>query len=190
MNKIIILLIHNIIISYCLAQIPNAIENPNITWSKGATMGVIKGGKAIGIINGKGKLDFHMSGAHITGDVKADGNGEIIYSNVSSGITTSDYWDGFRSWEPGTVIGLVNKDKDIGVVSGKGKLDFHMSGAHITGDVKAEGKGIIIYSNVTSGTTTSEYWNGSRMWEPGTVIGLINKGKDIGVISGKRKSDK
>jgi hypothetical protein len=68
-------------------------------------------------------------------------------------------------------------------------LDYFGSGAHVTGDVTADGKGGFVYSNVKNGTTTSEFWDGAKMWKAGAVLGVIDRGKGIGVISGTVKVD-
>jgi len=156
-------------------------------WKAGAVLGVLDSGKSIGVLSGTGKLDYVASGAHITGDVTADGKGGLTYSNVTNGTTTSEYWDGAKLWRPGAVLGV--KGRNVEVMSGTGKLDFLASGAHVTGDVTADGKGGFIYKNVTNGTTTSEFWDGVKMWKPGAVIGVESLGKAIGVINGTAKVD-
>ncbi len=168
------------------SQLSFAQGKPTIVWAAGAQMGIIENGKGIGIISGTGKLDYHVSGAYISGDVKAVGNGECIYSNVSNGTTTGEYWDGARAWEAGAVIGIIEKGKNIGILNGKGKLDFTASGAHVTGDVKAD-KGVYTYSNVITGTTTDEYWDGVKMWRAGAVLGVKSNSNEIVVIKGDLK---
>lgn len=151
-----------------------------ITWRSGAIVGPKEGGKSIGVIRGKGKVDYFALGAHVTGDVEADEKGGLVYSNIVTGTTSSDYWDGAKVWKAGAVLGL--KGKGIRVISGTGRLDYFGSGAHVIGDVVADGKGVFVYSNVVNGTTTSDYWDGAKVWKAGAVLGL--KGKGIGVISG------
>jgi hypothetical protein len=156
-------------------------------WKPGAVLGVLDNGKSIGVLSGTGKLDYIASGAHVTGDVAADGKGGLVYSNVTNGTTTSEYWDGAKLWKPGAVLGV--KGKGIEVIGGTGKLDYMASGAHVTGDVTADGKGGFIYKNVTNGATTSEFWDGVTLWKPGAVLGATNGGRGIGVISGTPKVD-
>ena len=88
-------------------------------------------------------------------------------------------------WKTGAILGIISKG--ITILSGTGKLDYFASGAHVTGDVIADGEGGFIYSNVSSGTTTSEYWDGISMWKAGAIIGVTDKGKGIGVVDGLLK---
>jgi hypothetical protein len=156
-------------------------------WKAGAVLGVLDNGKSIGVLSGTGKLDYVASGAHVTGDVTADGKGGLVYSNVTNGTTTSEYWDGAKLWKPGAVLGV--KGRSVEVISGTGRLDFLASGAHVTGDVTADGKGGFVYKNVNNGTTTSEFWDGTKLWKPGAVLGVKNSGKAISIISGTAKVD-
>jgi len=155
----------------------------SIVWKPGATLGVKANGEGIGVLSGTGRLDYDVSGAHVTGNVTADGRGGFVFSDITSGTTTSEYYDGARVWKAGAILGI--RGKGIGVLSGSGKLDYEMTGAHVTGNVTADGKGRFIYSNVVNGTTTSEYWDGARMWKVGTILGIGSKG--IGVLSGTGK---
>lgn len=156
-------------------------------WKPGAVLGVQDNGKSIGVLSGTGRVDYYASGARVTADVTADGKGGLAYNNVTNGTTTNEYWDGAKVWKTGAVLGL--KGKGIRVISGTGRLDYFGSGAHVTGEVTADGKGGFVYSNVRDGTTTSEYWDGTRMWKAGAVLGVINSGKGIGVMSGTVKVD-
>ena len=158
-------------------------------WKAGAIVGTTDRGKGIGVISGTGKLHLSEAGARVTGEVMADENGGYVYSNITTGTTTSEYWDGVRMWKAGAILGITDKNKDISVLSGTGKLDYIASGAHVTGDVTADGKGGYVYSNVTTGTTTSEYWDGVRMWKAGAILGITDKNKDISVLSGTGKLD-
>ena len=154
-------------------------------WKPGAVLGVQDNGKSIGVLSGTGRVDYYASGARVTADVTPDGKGGLAYNNVTNGTTTNEYWDGAKVWKAGAVLGL--KGKSIRVISGTGRLDYFGSGAHVTGEVTADGKGGFVYSNVKNGTTTSEYWDGAKVWKAGAVLGL--KGKGIAVISGTVKAD-
>jgi len=159
-------------------------------WKAGAIFGIIANGHALGVISGKGEFLLTLNnGKKVTGDVIADGKGGCVYSNIKNDTTTSEYYDGFRTWKPGAIIGITNKGKSIGVLSGTGKLDYFASGAHVIGDVTANGKGEFVYSFVINGTTTSEYWDGVSMWKAGAIIGVTDKGKNIGVLKGTRKKE-
>lgn len=161
----------------------------NCSWNTGAILGITSNGHAIGVISGTGKFELNLyeDNKVVTGDVTADGKGGCIYSSVKNDTIKSEYWDGVRLWKAGTILGITDKGKAIGVLSGTGKLDYQASGAHVTSDVIADGKGIYIYSNVLNGTTTSEYWDGIRMWKTGAILGIISKG--ITILSGTGKLD-
>jgi hypothetical protein len=157
-------------------------------WNVGAIFGIMANGRALGVIKGTGKLDVNIGGKEFKGDVTADGHGGCNYSNVANDTTKYEYWDGFRKWNAGAIIGVTNKGKSIGIIIGKGKLDYFEAGAHVTGDVTANGKGEFVYSNVSNGTTTGEYWDGVKTWKTGAILG-ITKSNNIGVISGTSKSE-
>ena len=158
-------------------------------WKPGAMVGLTDNGKRIGVLSGTGRLDFMRSGAHVTADVTADAKGGYTYSNGISGTTTSEYWDRVSRWKAGTIIGITDNGHGIGVLSGTGKVEFSECGATVSGDVTADGKGGFIYSNGSNGTTTSEYWDGFRIWKAGAILGMTTKGKTIGVLSGTGKLD-
>ena len=90
-------------------------------------------------------------------------------------------------WSEGTA-GFIDNGKTIGIINGKGKLAYNICGAHISGDAATNEKGEITYSNVKNVQTTGEYTDEAGVWNPGVVIGSVNDGKDIGIISGKRKT--
>jgi hypothetical protein len=92
-------------------------------------------------------------------------------------------------WKAGGVFGAMDNGHNIGILRGTGEIVDDVGGVHITGDVTADGKGGFLYSNVTNGTTTSEYWDGVSMWKAGAIIGITDKGKSIGVLSGTHKLD-
>ena len=160
-----------------------------VRWRAGATLGIRANGRGIGVLSGTGRLDYSMCGAHVTGDATADGKGGVLYSNVTTGTTASEYWDGTTKWNAGAVLGVsaTGDSHGIGVLAGIGKLDYHMCGAHVMGDVTATGKGGMVYSNVSNGTTTEEFWDQAIKWKAGAVLGI--RGKGIGVISGTGKLD-
>jgi hypothetical protein len=172
-----------------IIRLPNNIKNPTIVWSEGSEFGIVNNGHGLGIIKGSGKLDHEICGAHIKGDAKADGNGGVIYSNVTTGTTTSEYWDGARNWNVGAILGITDNGKSIGVLKGSGKLEFNICGAKVIGDVVADGEGGLIYSNIINGKTTSEYTDEVGIWKPGAAIGVVNDGKDIGILNGIRKTE-
>jgi len=89
-----------------------------VMWKPGAVLGISPDAKAITLLRGVGRLDFNEAGAHVSGDATADGKGGVSYSNVASGTTTSDYWDGTKTWKAGAILGPVGHGKRIGVVSG------------------------------------------------------------------------
>lgn len=159
---------------------------PTVRWEAGAEMGAIAGGTRLGVVSGTGKLDYLVAGAHLTGDVSA-AKGLMSYRNVANATTTTEYWDGARRWLAGAIVGATNRGTRIGVLSGTGKLDYVVSGAHLTGDVTADGKGRFLYRNVANAMTTSDYWDGARRWLAGAVLGITDKGKAIGVLSGTQK---
>ncbi len=111
-------------------------------WAAGTMLGVTEKGHALGVVSGDGKVDYHDSGSHVIGTAKA-ANGEIVYS-ASGPPTTSAYWDGRAVWAPGAVLGATDNGRTLGVVSGTGKVDYHESGAHITGTATAA-NGKIVY---------------------------------------------
>lgn len=159
---------------------------PTVRWDAGAQMGAIAGGTRLGIVSGTGKLDYLVAGAHLTGDVSA-AKGLLSYRNVANATTTSEYWDGARRWMAGAILGVTDRGTRIGVLRGTGKLDYVVSGAHLTGDVAADGKGGVAYRNVANATTTTDYWDGARTWLAGAVLGITNKGKAIGILNGTQK---
>src|SRR5450759_5401760 len=122
MNKLAFLLVTAVLFSPSFAEEPNAKQLPT-HWNAGSRIGVSADGHDIKVLSGTGKLDEHISGAHLTGDVTADGKGGVIYSNVINGTTTSEYWDGVSMWKAGAILGIKNKGKEIGVISGTRKLD-------------------------------------------------------------------
>jgi hypothetical protein len=158
-------------------------------WKAGAIVGITDNGHAIGVISGTGKIDCYVGGGKLTGDVTADGKGGCNYVNVENDTTTSEFLFGSCMWKAGAIVGITANGHAIGVISGIGKLDYFASGAHVTGDVAANGKGGYVYSNVENDTTKSEYWDGTRMWKAGAILGITDKGRGIGVLSGTRKSD-
>lgn len=111
-------------------------------WAAGTMLGVTEKGHALGVVSGDGKVDYHDSGSHVIGTAKA-ANGEIVYS-ASGSPTTSAYWDGRAVWAPGAVLGATDNGRKLGVVSGTGTVDYHESGAHITGTATAA-NGKIVY---------------------------------------------
>ena len=111
-------------------------------WAAGTVLGGTEKGHALGVVSGDGKVDYHDSGSHVTGTAKA-ANGEIVYS-ASGSPTISPYWDGRAMWAPGAVLGATDNGRGLGVVSGSGKVDYHESGAHITGTATAA-NGKIVY---------------------------------------------
>ncbi len=127
-----------------LAQdaLPGAPE-PAVSWSTG-TMGIAGG--ALRVLSGTGKLEFSPGGAHITGDATSDAKGVISYSNVTSGTTTVEYFEGERGrpcrvWAPGAIIGVSADGRSIAVLKGSGTLHINLGGIGVTGDVTADGKG-------------------------------------------------
>jgi hypothetical protein len=167
----------------------NATKEPywdgHAVWATGTVLGVIDKGHGLGVVSGTGKVDFHDSGAHVTGTATAT-NGEIVYT-VASAATTSEYWDGHTLWAAGAILGAIDKGHRLGVVSGVGKVDYHDSGAHVTGAASAV-NGETIYT-VTGAATTSPYWDGHTLWAAGAVLGAIDKGHRLGVVSGSGKVD-
>jgi hypothetical protein len=111
-------------------------------WAAGTVLGVTEKGHALGVVSGNGKVDYHDSGSHVIGTAKA-ANGEVVYS-ANGSPTASAYWDGRTVWSPGAVLGATDNGRRLGVVSGTGKVDYHDSGAHITGTATAT-NGKIVY---------------------------------------------
>jgi hypothetical protein len=163
----------------------------NCSWKAGAILGILSNGHAIGIISGTGKLYLSLgTKKEITGDVTADGKGGCIYSNVENDTTKGEYVVGDCGWKAGAILGITSNGHAIGVISGTGKLYLSVgTGKEITGDVTADGRGGCIYSNVENDTTTSDYWDGLKMWKAGAIIGITDKGKRIGVVNGTLTSD-
>jgi hypothetical protein len=153
-------------------------------WKAGALVGIARGD--IRVLNGTGRVDYYGSEAHVTGEVTADGRGNYLYKNVTNGTTTNEYWDGARRWQVGATLGA--SANGMSVLSGKGRLDVTESGAHVTADVTADGQGRFAYTNITTGTTTSRYWDGAKMWQPGAELGVTAKG--VAVINGKFDREK
>jgi len=104
-------------------------------WSAGTVLGVTGKGHRLGVVSGKGEVNYHDSGAHVTGTATA-ANGEIVYTTTNV-ATISPYWDGRSVWPAGTVLGATGHGHELGVVSGRGRVDYHESGIHITGTTVA-----------------------------------------------------
>jgi hypothetical protein len=174
-----------IVYAFNAAALKSSYWDGHTEWAAGATFGAIDKGHGLGIVSGTGKVDYHDSGAHVSGTATA-ANGEMIYT-ANSAATTSPYRDGHTLWPAGTVLGVVDKGHRLGVVSGTGKVDFHDSGAHVTGTATAA-HGEVIY-NTTNAATTGPYWDGHSVWPAGTVLGAIEYGHDLGVVSGRGTVD-
>ena len=159
-----------------------------VAWPAGTVFGLRDNGHTIGPVTGTGRIEIPESGSHLSGTATAYPTGEIVYSANGSGNATKEpYWDGHTVWTTGAVLGVIDKGRGLGVVSGTGKVDYHDSGGHVTGTATAT-DGEIVYT-VASAATTSEYWDGHTLWAAGAVLGAIDKGHRLGVVSGKGKVD-
>jgi len=82
-------------------------------------------------------------------------------------------------------MGIVNGK--IAIVNGEGTFSSSFGCKNITGKIATNAQGEYAFTNVRNDTASCDFTLGNGAWKTGSVIGSINNGHALGVISGAGK---